>query len=183
MFELSLYILDLVQNSISAGALTVTIRLIINRSENTLTLEIIDDGSGMDEKLLRKVESPFTTTRTTRKVGLGIPMAKQLAEACGGSFSIKSRLGSGTTLTAQMQYDHVDMPPMGSVKDTLITLILGAPDKPEFVFEYAIDEKHFEMDTRAIRSLLGGVPLNTPDVLQWIGEYITEGMAEVEQNP
>lgn len=180
MFELSLHILDLVQNSVRAGANVVTIRIAYDPEKDELLLELIDDGCGMDEALLERVTSPFATTRTTRKVGLGIPMLKQLTQLCEGSFSIKSEVGKGTTLTATFRMSSIDLPPLGDLPGTMRSLILGAPDKPEFVLEYTKGGGSFTFDTRQIRETLGGLSLAEPDILAWIADYVKEGMAEAD---
>lgn len=181
MFELSLHILDLVQNSISAGASLVVIEVRIDSKRDLLIVVIEDDGCGMDEAMLRRVTSPFATTRTTRKVGLGIPMFMQCAQMCSGSFEITSTPGAGTRLAATFQNSHVDLPPVGDIIGTMKSLILGAPDKPDFRFAYSVDGREFDFDTREIRQALAGVPLNEPAVLQWIGEALQEGISEVAQ--
>ena len=178
MFELSLHILDLVQNSISAGATLVTIEILIDEEKNELIIVIIDDGCGMDEALLARVTSPFATTRTTRKVGLGIPMIKQSAEMCGGSFSIESAPGVGTTLRAAFEDAHVDRPPLGDLTGTMQALILGAPDKPDFVLRHVKNGSEFLFDTREVREVLGGMSLAEPAVLQWIKSAIDEGLTQ-----
>lgn len=182
MFELSLHILDLVQNSISAGAKLVTIRIVIDRGADRLTIVIMDDGCGMDEALLKRVTSPFATTRTTRKVGLGIPMFKQCAQMCGGDFSIRSKPGEGTRLEASFQWSHMDLPPMGDLADTMRTILVGAPDKPEFRLEYQVDGRQFVFDTREVRQALGGLPFSSAEILDWIGGYIKEGLEQTDQN-
>lgn len=180
MFELSLHILDLVQNSVSAGATLVRIVVAIDAARNLLSIEIEDDGRGMDEDMLARVTSPFTTSRKTRKVGLGIPMFKQCAEMCAGSFEIASQKGKGTRLKATFALDHVDRPPLGDLKDTMLTLIVGSPEKPEFLLDYRRDGREFLFDTREIRGALGGLPLGAPEIAAWIGEYLTEGIAEAD---
>ena len=177
MFELSLHILDLVQNSISAGAGLVVIEIVIDEEKDLLTISIMDDGCGMDEALLARVTSPFATTRTTRKVGLGIPMMKQSAEMCGGRFRIESTVGVGTTLRAEFGHGHVDRPPLGDLTGTMQALILGAPDKPDFRLNYTENGREFCFDTREVREVLGGVSLAEPAVLQWIKSAIEEGLA------
>lgn len=180
MFELSLHILDLIQNSITAGATLVVLKVSVDAERDLLVIEIQDDGCGMDEALLARVTSPFATTRKTRKVGLGIPMFKQCAEMCAGDFFIQSRKGEGTCIHASFQLSHVDRPPLGSLKDTLLTLILGSPERPDFRLEYRRDGHVFDFDTRTVKAALGGLPLNTPDIMAWIGEYLTEGIESVE---
>ena len=176
MNELSLYILDLMQNSIAAGAKLVTVRVTIDRAADRLQIEILDDGCGMDEELLRRVTSPFATTRKTRRVGLGIPLFEQCARECDGHFGIESRKGEGTRLWADFRLSHVDLPPMGDLPATIRSLLTGAPDRPEFCFVYQAGGEPFVLDTRQLRGVLDGVPFTEPAVLQWIGEYVKEGI-------
>lgn len=183
MNELSLYILDLTQNSITAGASLVEITITVDEEHDRITVVLKDDGCGMDEDFVRRVTSPFVTTRTTRRVGLGIPMIKELCEACDGSFGLESALGKGTTLTLGFRRSHIDLPPMGSLADTMITLINGAPEKPRFRLVYR-NREEFEFDTDEIRSALGGeVPLDTPEVLGWMRGYIEEGIEAAGKLP
>ena len=181
MNELSLYILDLVQNSVTAGAKHIRISIRFDSSEDTLAIVIEDDGCGMSRELLQKVTSPFTTTRKTRKVGLGIPMIMQLCEMCEGRFDIQSEPGKGTTLTLGFRASHVDMPPMGSLGETMLSLVNGTPEGLEFRLEYRVDEAEFCFDTEEVRAMLGNVPLNTPEVLSWIRDYIAEGIEETRK--
>ena len=183
MNELSLYILDLVQNSISAGAKLVEIRIVVSRGEDRITVLIQDDGCGMTPEFLKRAVSPFTTTRTTRKVGLGIPMIKELCELCQGSFEIESQVGVGTALHLSFRLSNIDLPPMGNLAETMLTLVNGAPEKPEFLLEYAVDGDSFEFDTRQIRQALGGVPLDTPEVLGWMRDYLQEGIEAAGKLP
>ncbi len=182
MKELSLYILDLVQNSVAAMARRVTIALDIQDTADLLAISIEDDGRGMDEALLARVTSPFTTTRTTRRVGLGLPMARQLCEACGGSFQITSAPGAGTKLRMTARLSHIDLPPMGDLPGTMVALCTGCPETPEFTLRYARGERACAFDTAEVREALGGVPLNQPEVLSWIGEYIRESIMAVDQD-
>ena len=178
MFELSLHILDLVQNSIAAGAFLVTICIEIDHRKGVMLITIEDDGCGMDKEFLERVVSPFTTSRTTRKVGLGIPMLKQLCEQCAGQLSIDSTPGKGTCLKAECDCNSIDLPPLGDLAGTMQSLILGAPEKPDFLLKYTVDGSTFTLDTRQLRTMLEGVSLNEPDVIGWIGEYVNEGMIE-----
>ena len=183
MNELSLYILDLVQNSVSAGAANVGITIVISDGEDLLEIVIEDDGCGMSEEFLAKVISPFTTTRKTRKVGLGIPMIKELCELCEGEFGIESKVGEGTRLTLRFRKTNIDLPPMGSLADTMVTLVNGSPEKPDFRLMYVNNGEEFEFDTKQIRQLLEGVPLDTPDVLTWIREFVIEGIETAGRLP
>ena len=183
MNELSLYILDLVQNSIRAGATLVQVIVKFDTAEDLLVIEIHDNGCGMDEELLNRVTSPFTTTRTTRKVGLGLPMIKQQCEMTGGEFRIQSAPGQGTVLKLSFTASHMDLPPMGDLSGTMVSLITAASEETDYVLRYIHDENEFEFDTRQIRETLGSdVPLSTPEVLSWIGDYINEGIDEANTN-
>ena len=183
MNELSLYILDLVQNSVSAGAEHVEILITISDADDSIEIILVDDGCGMSEEFVKNVVSPFTTTRTTRKVGLGIPMIKELCELCEGSFGIESKLGEGTRRTLKFRKSNIDMPPMGSLADTMVALVNGSPVKPEFRLVYDYNGEQFEFDTEQIRALLEGVPLDTPDVLAWIRGFVIEGIEEAGKLP
>ncbi len=181
MKELSLHILDIAQNSITAGASLVNIIVGESAFSDAITIDIIDDGCGMSKELLARVISPFTTSRTTRKVGLGIPMFKHGAESCGGSFEIDSVEGAGTSLRAVYQLSHIDRPPLGDIAETILTLIVCNPDKPDFEFAYKTDDGEYRLDTREIREILDGVPLNEPDVVSWLKENLTEGIEDARK--
>ena len=173
MKELSLNILDITENSVKAGATLTEISII--ESENKLTISIKDDGCGMSEDTVRSVLDPFYTTRTTRKVGMGVPLFKMAAEQTGGRLEIVSDTGEdhGTTVTAYFYKDHLDFTPLGDVISTVTTLIQGHPDT-DFLFTHLIDDKEIRLDTRELRAVLEGVPLNTYDVLEWIRGYLEE---------
>ena len=173
MKELSLNILDITENSVKAGA-TLT-EISITESGNKLVISIKDDGCGMSEDIVRSVVDPFYTTRTTRKVGMGVPLFKMAAEQTGGKLEIVSDTGEdhGTTVTAYFYKDHLDFTPLGDVISTVTTLIQGHPDA-DFLFTHLIDDKEIRLDTRELRAVLEGVPLNTYDVLEWIRGYLEE---------
>lgn len=175
MRDLSLHLLDIAENSVRAEATLVTIRITIDTVRDLLTLAVQDDGYGMSPELLAKVKSPFTTTRTTRPIGLGIPMLMENAQATGGGVEIDSVEGQGTTLTATFGYTHIDRPPLGDLVGTLVTLVAATPDRPDYVLECAYDDKHFTFETAAVRQVLGPeVPLNEPEVLAWIQGSLKE---------
>ncbi len=174
MKELSLNILDITENSVKAGA-NLTEICIIEKGD-TLTLIIKDDGCGMSDEILKTVENPFYTTRTTRKVGLGIPLLKMAAEQTGGNVKIVSSTDAdnhGTCVTALFYKNHLDFTPLGDVKETVLTLIQGHPDT-DFLFIHQKEENEARLNTRELRQVLEGVPLNTYEVLQWIKEYLNE---------
>lgn len=173
MRELSLNIMDIAQNSVRAEATWIEIRCHENTQERTLTLEVEDNGKGMSEEQIQAVTDPFFTTRTTRKVGLGVPLFKMAAEQTGGSFHISSAPGEGTVTAATFHTDHLDMTPLGDINATVSLLINSNPDM-DIIFKRSVNQREFTLDTREMREMLGDVPLNNPDVALWIGSYLAE---------
>lgn len=180
MRDLSLHILDLVQNSITAGATLVTIGIVQSKRADSLSIDIVDDGCGMPPEMLENVKSPFTTTRTTRSVGLGIPMLYENARLSGGDLTLTSAVGKGTTLQATFVPSNIDCPPLGNVAETMLTLILAAPETPDFVLRMQTDAGQYTFDTRQVRQVLGeDIPLNLPDVAMWIKSELQEGIESI----
>lgn len=176
MRELSLHILDIAQNSIVAGAEVLRIAVIEDFIQDRLIIRIKDDGRGMDEETVARVIDPFYTTRTTRRVGLGIPMFKASAESCNGCFFIKSQLGVGTEIDAEFQHSHIDRMPLGNMTDTLVTIIMGSP-KMDLIYTHCVNENKFSLNTREIRKTLGeDIPLTSIEVVKWLKGYIKEGL-------
>ena len=173
MRELSLNILDIAQNSISAGAPLITIEVTENTTDHTLLIGVYDNGKGMSEEQVKSVIDPFFTTRTTRKVGMGIPLFKMAAEQTGGSLEIKSELGVGTEVRANFKTDSVDFIPLGDVASTIQMLITMNTDR-DFVYKHIVNGKEFICDTRELKAILGDVPLDTYEISQWILEFIKE---------
>lgn len=176
MKELSLNILDVAKNSVKAKATRVIIRIV--EEDGWRTLSIIDNGCGMPPEFLATVTDPFTTTRTTRPVGMGLPLLKLAAEQTGGELTIESSVipPTGTTVTARFRMDHLDCVPVGDYAGSIVTLIQGSPDI-DFLFEYRRADGEVVLDTAQIREILGPeVPLDTPDVLVWI-----EGSLQFEE--
>ena len=173
MRELSLNILDIAQNSISAGAPLITIEVSENTVDHILLIGIYDNGKGMSESQVKSVIDPFFTTRTTRKVGMGIPLFKMAAEQTGGSLEIKSELGVGTEVKAYFKTDSVDFTPLGDVASTIQMLITMNIDR-DFVYKRTVDGREFVCDTRELKAILGDVPLDTYEISQWILEFIKE---------
>ena len=178
MRELSLNVMDVAQNSVRAEADLVRITVEESDKEDRLTIVIADDGCGMTEDQVRQVIDPFFTTRTTRKVGLGVPLFKLSAEQTGGSFDIQSKVGEGTTTTASYVKSHVDMTPLGDINSTVKILIQCNP-QIDFIFTHSTDKGSFTLDTRELREVLGDVSLDTPDVLEWIGQYLEENTQNI----
>ena len=177
MKELSLNILDVAENSVKAGA-SLT-QILLTEHQSVLTLQIVDDGCGMSEEAIRSVTDPFYTTRQTRKVGMGIPLLKLACEQAGGEFAIESvsedvdPVGHGTHVRATFCTDNIDFTPLGDVRGTMLTLIQGHPDT-DFLFLHETDEGVVKLDTRELREVLEDVPLNSYDVMEWVGEYLRE---------
>lgn len=178
MRELSLNILDIAQNSITAGASLITIEIAEDTATKTLIIGIYDNGKGMSEEQVRSVIDPFFTTRTTRKVGMGIPLFKMAAEQTGGSLQIKSELGVGTEVRATFKTDSVDFTPLGDVAATVQMLISMNTDR-DFIYRRLVDGRDFTLDTREVKEILGDVPLDAYEVSQWLIEFINENTHEL----
>ena len=180
MKEIALHILDIAQNSITARAKRVDITL--EEGAEALTLTIADDGTGMSPELLSRVSDPFTTTRTTRKMGLGLPLLRLAAEQTGGSLDIESTLGVGTTVRALFRGGHIDCPPVGDMAGTVTLLIQGAPEL-ELSYVHRVGGAEFRLDTRQVRETLGeGISLAEPEVVLWLRDYFQEQEALLEKN-
>lgn len=169
MRELALHILDIAENSVAAKAARVDIQVIEDSMQDVLYISVEDNGCGMDAETVAKVIDPFVTSRTTRKVGLGIPLLKAAAEACNGWLKISSTLGIGTLLEVQFQRSHIDRMPLGNLADTFLTLLVGAPEI-QWVFLYRVDAASFNFDSQPIMEELEGVSLTEPAVLAYLRE-------------
>ena len=178
MKELSLHILDITKNSVSAGA--THIRLALTETEDhVLTIVIADNGRGMSPEFLARVTDPFTTTRTTRKVGMGLPLYRMAAEQTGGSLAIESTVGVGTTVTALFHTDHLDCAPLGDLPGVIALLIQGSP-LVDFTVERSTPKGSYVFSTLEVREQLGpDVPLDEPEVFLWLNDYLQELEAEV----
>jgi anti-sigma regulatory factor (Ser/Thr protein kinase) len=179
MTEISLNILDAAENSARADALLISILVWVDTGNDRLTTVITDDGCGMTKDELTKVMDPFFTTRKTRKVGLGIPFFKYAAECTGGTFTIQSKPGCGTTITAVFGLSHIDRMPLGNINGTIETLITCHPDK-DFLYTYRYNESSFELDTRNFRKILGDIPFDEPEISSFIKEYLRENKSETD---
>ncbi len=184
MRELSLNVMDIAQNSISAGASLITITVEEDAELDELSISIGDNGRGMTPEQVEHVTDPFFTTRTTRSVGLGVPLFKMEAEMTGGRFSIESTLGVGTTTTAVFKPSSVDMIPLGDINGTVSMLVMMNPDL-DFLYTRSYkpmegERREFALDTRELRTVLGeDVPLNLPDVTGWVNEFLSENTDEL----
>ena len=173
MRELSLNVLDIAQNSISANATLIEIEVLENTVSKELVIGIYDNGKGMTPEQVQNVQDPFFTTRTTRKVGMGIPLFKLAAEQTGGSLEITSEVGVGTRVCTVFKTDSIDFTPLGDMDSTIIMLITMNTDR-DFTYRFGIDENEFTLSTGELKGILGDVPLSEPSVTQWIREYLSE---------
>lgn len=179
MPEIALNVLDIAENSVRAEASLIEITVDVNQSADTLTIMIVDNGCGMTQDQVARVEDPFFTTRTTRKIGLGVPFFKMAAISTGGSFFITSAPGEGTTVKAVFGLSHIDRMPLGDINGTIHTLITFNT-QIDFLYIYRFNEQSFTLDTREFKKILEGVPLNMPEVSQYIREFLNENKLEVD---
>ncbi len=185
MKELSLNILDIAENSFKAEASFV--HILLEESKAALVIGITDNGRGMSAQMLNSVTDPFFTTRTTRRVGMGIPLFKLAAEQTGGELRIASKSieeypdSHGTEISARFCKDSIDIPPLGDIISTAVTLIQGHPDT-DILFEHKTCSGTVSLDTRQLRAVLGEVPLGTPEVLCWIKESLLEQYTELSES-
>lgn len=180
MRELSLNVLDIAQNSVSAKASLIEIELIENSKTNDLLIGVYDNGKGMTKEQVESVRDPFFTTRTTRKVGMGIPLFKFAAEMTGGSLEIESEVGVGTRVRAYFKTDHLDFTPIGDMTSTMLSLITMNLHI-DFLYRRKLDDREFTVDTRQLKEILGDVPLNEPSIAMWITDYINENTKQLTE--
>lgn len=175
--DLSAHVLDIAENSVMAGAENIEINIRESVADDILIFSVKDDGSGMSEDFVAEVADPFTTTRTTRRVGMGIPFLKQSAELCGGGLVINSKLGAGTTIEARFEYSSVDRPPLGDIPATMMTLIMGSPDV-HWLYRHTTDKGGFLLDSDEIIEALDGdrEMLRSPEIGLWLRDFIKEGL-------
>jgi len=178
MLQLSLHILDIVENSTRAGAKLVTIAVTEDPDRDLFRIDITDDGRGMDRETLKKALDPFYTTKGVRRVGLGLPMLYQATQQCDGRFEIDSKEGVGTRVSAEFRLSHIDRQPLGDMAGAIATLIAGNPEV-DFVYSHKNADHVFTLDTREIKEEIAEVPVNHPEILKFIRTSIEEGLEEV----
>ena len=178
MKELSLHISDITQNSIRAQAKLVKLVIIESLANNELTIIIEDDGCGIPADRLHNITDPFVTTRTTRKVGLGLSLFKAAAEACGGYFEISSTPGVGTKVVGNFMRDHIDRAPLGNMADTILTMVMSFGET-DLNYQHDCNNRLFVFNTREIKETLEVESLNEPEILNWIREFVSEGLEEI----
>ena len=182
MKELSLYILDIAKNSVSAGASRLDITL-DEPGDGWLTVTITDNGCGMTTEFLAQVTDPFTTTRTTRKVGMGLALYRLAAEQTGGTLDIRSAPGAGTAVTARFDRRHLDCPPLGDLAGSMALLLQGTPGI-DLHYRHTTPRGTAELSAGELREILGpDISLGEPEVFSWITDYLTEQEARAAVDP
>ncbi len=178
MLEISLNILDIVENSTRAGAHLVTIGITEDKEEDTLRIEIADNGEGMEPDTMKMALDPFYSSKLVRRVGLGLPMLSHAAKLADGTFKLESKKGKGTKVTAHFKYSHIDRQPLGDIPGTMVTMIAGNPNV-DFVYTHISVGKRYTLDTRVIKQELKDVAIYHPQVLRFIEENIRDGLKEI----
>lgn len=178
MEDLSLHILDIVENSIRAKAKRVEIKIVEDIKNDLLKISIKDDGQGMDEEIAKKALDPFFTTKNVRKVGLGLPLLAQATKEAEGEFAIDSKPDEGTRITATFKYSHIDRKPLGNMGETMVVLIAGNPEI-DFLYEHKKDNLSYSVDTKRIKTNLDKVSLNSPQVINFLKKNIEEGVKKI----
>ncbi len=180
MNDLSLHILDIVQNSISAGATLIYILIDEDTATDVLAITIEDNGKGMTPEQVARVTDPYFTSRTTRKVGLGLPLFKQSAEQTGGSLAIESAVGKGTKVTATFGHAHIDRPSLGDTANAVVLLVSANP-QIDFVYTHTHNGNTYTFDTREVKEVLDGLPLNDVQVVRMLTEMIRENLKDIQK--
>ncbi len=167
----------MVENGLEAGADLIRISIVEDRETNRMEITISDNGRGIPEEKLQEILDPFYTTRTTRRVGLGLGLFREASRRCEGDFQVRSAVGEGTEISATFQLDHIDLPPLGDMAGTMTVLIAGNVNT-DFVYIHTVNGNRFELDTRAIKGELEGVPIHHPEVIRYITQTIREFLSK-----
>lgn len=178
MDELALYILDLLENALTDGATRLELSIGEDPETNLLTVELVDNGRGMAPDQVRRATSAFYTTRTTRRVGLGLSLLKALAEQCGGTLALASEPGKGTRVLVTMRLDHLDRPPLGDMGAS-IAAALSRDVPPDLVYRHRRGTREFFFSSSWLKEFLGDVPVNLAPVLAWVKDYINDGLKKL----
>ena len=181
MREIALHLLDIGENSVAAGAKRVDLTVREDTANDRLNIVVLDDGKGMDKDLLARVTDPFVTSRTTRKVGLGIPLLKAAAESCNGYLRIDSAPGEGTRLEADFQHSHIDRMPLGDLAGTMLTLLVAFP-QVRWIFDYSVGERQFLFDSELIVKELGDIPITEPSILTFVKSVLQQGVETTQSD-
>ncbi len=180
MLELSLHVLDVLQNSVEAGATRVKLEVNEDLAGDRLEITVEDNGRGMDPEMTARVFDPFVTTRKTRHIGLGIPLFAEAARGCNGDLKIESTPGVGTRLTAGFQHSHLDRMPLGDMPSVILMTLLS-PRNVDIEYVHRIDRQEFAFDSAEAREVLGEVPFSQPEVRAWLESTLREGEAEIKK--
>jgi hypothetical protein len=183
MREIALHLLDIAENSVAAESKNISIHVHEDLYNDRLTTSVIDDGRGMDAQTAQQVQDPFYTTRTTRNVGLGIPLLKLAAEMAEGSFSLQSEPGHGAWVEAEFRHSHIDRMPLGDLATTFLTLLISHP-QVEWTFLYRVtdnrqESRDFIFESAELKSELGDISLTEPEVLTFLRGIFEEGIEAV----
>jgi anti-sigma regulatory factor (Ser/Thr protein kinase) len=176
--DLSLHILDIVENAVSAKAKRIDILVIEEPKEDRFVIEIKDNGIGMDEEASQKAVDPFFTTRTSRRVGLGLSLLAQAAQEAGGSLRIESNLGKGTRVTATFRYHHIDRKPLGNMVETMMTLLLGNPEL-DISYTHKKEGGSYTLSSQWLKEQFQDRSLTNPEVIQWVERHLKEGLKQI----
>ena len=180
MIELAAHILYIAENSVRAEAKLIEIEIAEDTINDSLSIEIVDDGHGMNPEEMKKALDPFYTTKTVRRIGLGLPLLADATQRSGGHFNLESQEGKGTIVQAYFGLNHIDRQPLGDIISTLIILIAGNVDV-DFVYRHRCDDRQFELDTRIIRKEIDDIPINNPAILKYIRDVLEEGFNEIKK--
>lgn len=178
MKELSLHIYDLLENSIAANATLIYLTINDSKTDNVYAFTIEDNGRGMSREFLAKVTDPWTTTRTTRKVGMGLPLIKMNTENAGGGTQIESEEGKGTTLKFWFQHNHIDRPPMGDIAGTIV-MLCSQYQSIHFIYKHITDSGEYIFDTEEVKEALDGISIQEISVMRYLKEMIVENLIEI----
>lgn len=180
MNDLSLHIIDIIQNSLSAGASLIKLTVSEKSSQDLLLIEIEDNGRGMTPQQVNNLEDPFFTSRTTRRVGMGIPLFRDSARQSGGSLVVKSQLGIGTKVTATFKLNNIDCPPLGDIANSLILMVSANPSI-DFLFRYLYEENEYLFDTVEVKEILEGLPINDPSVIRMLTSMVDTNIQDIKK--
>jgi hypothetical protein len=180
--DLSLHVLDIIENSVAAGATIVEVEITEQIRQNRLIIEINDNGKGMNQEILAKVLDPFYTQKTVRRVGLGLSLLAQAAKEAGGSFDIRSEPGKGTHIKATFVHDHIDRKPLGKMSETICAFIVGSGQKVDLVYRHRKDNAEFVFSTVDVKKMLNGVVINHPEIIAFLKQHIQGGLDEISDS-
>ena len=176
-----MHIIEILMNSIAANATKILLRIKNSINEDIISIEVEDNGKGMSKEKAKKASSPFSTSRKTRKIGMGLAFLKGLCDTCNGTFEIDSEEGVGTKVKAAIQKSHIDTPELGNIGEICMAT-LQANEDLDFTLEYNNDVTSFIFSSNEIRKELDGVSLNEPEILLWIKDYINQGIKQAEED-